>query len=96
MTVKDVKALFGEERLLACRGLERGGSCRKNVITARNITNDKTVPLDPSAPLYLVRRLNDELVCAPLVQPIEDGSLIMVTHFATCKDANSFSKKRGT
>lgn len=55
--------------------------CGKAIVWAKSDTG-ATIPLDPQAPVYT---LNEDGTCAR-------NKDAMVTHFATCPNANQFSK----
>lgn len=66
----------------------RGASCKRDVVWAEVEKPDGTVahvPLDPRAPVYMPVEGEDGRVTAKRVE----GA--MVSHFATCADANRFS-----
>jgi len=62
-----------------CRG------CGKEIIWGENADTGRPVPLDPTPPVYHVVELPNGKVMA------HRDKHSMVTHFATCPDANKFS-----
>ena len=61
--------------------------CGKNIVWG--ITGEgKRVPLDPRAPVYAIVeiKIGETKICRT--------SLSMVTHFATCSNANEFSASK--
>ena len=64
-------------KTVPCKG------CGKPITFVKTDTG-KTVPLDTRAPVY---RLAETMDGEPLAIRFKAG---MVTHFATCKDANKF------
>lgn len=73
-----------------CRG------CGKPIIWG--MTDDgKKIPLDPRAPVYVVRLMNDGTYGCQRAPKFEEGQLTpvgLVSHFATCPKANEFSSGR--
>lgn len=93
MGLADVRKLFGDQCIHTCAAPDLGGTCRRKIIAGKHIETGHNIPLDPSAPIYVIKQIDGQLLVAPIVQPVEDQSLIMVTHFATCRDADLFSRK---
>jgi hypothetical protein len=70
-----------------CRG------CGKPIVWAKNLRADgslQNIPLDPRAPVYSVQVIGENEVRCTLV-PRDN---FMVSHFATCPNANDFSRGR--
>ena len=62
----------------------KGETCGKPIIWAET-ADGKRIPLDPKAPVYhVVNSDTGRIERLP-------SDLYMVSHFATCKDANKFS-----
>ena len=65
--------------------------CGKEIIWAKN-ENGKMVPLDASAPVFLITEADDETGCVKVGH--DDLPACYVSHFATCPKANEFSSSR--
>lgn len=68
--------------------------CGAEILWAKN-ENDKMIPLDAKAPVYLIKDVKDgETRCLRVGR--DDLPACYVSHFSTCPKANEFSggKKR--
>jgi len=63
----------------------KGEGCNTKIIFGIDEETGKTIPLDSSAPVYCVDFDEDK----PRVRRVTD---CFVSHFATCKRPNAFSK----
>lgn len=70
-------------RTVLCRG------CGKPIVWAVT-PKGKPIPLDPRAPVYTVAIVKGEQQCSRATDP-ELRWALMVSHFATCPNANDFS-----
>ena len=67
-------------------------SCNREIVWAET-SHGKKVPLDPKALVFSVMSQGDKLIAVkPTGGPI--GERFMVSHFATCPDANQWSGQK--
>jgi hypothetical protein len=73
------------EPVATCRG------CGRAIVWAINTRDGKPIPLNPSAPVFAVQEV------AGVKHATQTGAgMFLVSHFATCSAANSFSgRNRG-
>ncbi len=65
-------------------------SCGREIVWART-QHGKSVPLDPKALVFSVVKENNGELIAVKPTPGVAGEVFMVSHFATCQDANKWS-----
>lgn len=69
----------------ACKG------CGKEIVWGMG-PSGRAIPLDPSAPIYIVRRVVTGFT-ADKIERGGPGPQYLVSHFSTCPQANQFSGK---
>ncbi len=68
-------------------------SCGKEIVWAET-QHGKKVPLDPKALVFSVAAENGKMVAVSVTgHRGPSGDMLMVSHFATCPDANKWSGK---
>lgn len=71
-------------KLRSCKG------CGRPILWATNTETGKMVPLDPTAPVYILSTHGDGETKTCCRAPTD---AFAVSHFATCPEANQFSGK---
>lgn len=65
---------------------ERHCKCGAKIVFAEDVENGETIPLDAVAPTYSYWFEDGKAKCS------RAGRSVCVSHFATCKNANEFSR----
>jgi hypothetical protein len=70
--------------------------CPTTIILARNVKNNRIVPLDDRAPIYRVwfDEKEDDFLCEQVVKgdPVNPGEHFRVTHFASCRGVDAIKR----